>query len=59
MANSTYRFSLASDSVAGMGRILQTPGIQGAPLKGWGVGQIVRRDPATHLQNGFIEHPQK
>ena len=24
MANSTYRFSLASDSVAGMGRILQT-----------------------------------
>src|ERR1700685_1862599 len=36
--------------------------IQGERLKGWRVGQIARRNPATHLQNGsrqrhsFLSH---
>ena len=50
MANAAYRFGLASDNVTGMARILQT--LESKELKGWGVGQIARRNPAAHLQNG-------
>jgi hypothetical protein len=44
------------------GKDIANSGIQGARLKGWRVGQIARRDPATHLQNGsrqrhsFLSH---
>src|SRR5277367_2751744 len=44
------------------GKDTANPGIQGARLKGRRVGQIARRNPATHLQNGsrqrhsFLSH---
>ena len=59
MANSAYRFSLASYIVAGMAKILQTLESKEHALKAGELAKIAQRDPATHLQNGFIEHPQK
>ena len=52
MANSAYRFGLASDSVSGMAKILQTLEAKEHALKAGEVAKLLGVNPAAHLQNG-------